>query len=150
MEELSPEELNTITSRQMGKYTYSKEAFDRAAADLMNKPPPPPRFHLIILTGPFDSADTLRRIARLPKTPTIESTTTIPKKDGEMARKVSFCRVDDTGFCNIAEWGLEHGYCYLPRTPVVFENEKDRKALESYFDASRLEKGDEGFSDEDK
>ena len=72
----------------------------------MNKTPRPPRFRLIILTGPFDTAETLRRIAQLSETPAIESTKTIPKKDGETARMVSFCRVDDTGLCNIFRLGI--------------------------------------------
>ena len=55
--------------------------------------------------------------------PAVEQTKTIPE-EGEREETVSFCRLDDNGYCEISEWLIEGSEYFWTSIYVVFEGKR--------------------------
>ena len=84
---------------------------------------PPPRIHLIILQAPLDTPAVIKQLAGLSEMPAVEQTKTIPE-EGEGEETVSFCRLSDNPYCEVAEWIIEGGDYFLKPVYVVFEGKR--------------------------
>ena len=85
--------------------------------------PEPPRVHLILLKAPLGTPEMIQQVAGLSEIPTIERTTTFPEQ-GKREETVSFCRVDDDGYCKISDWMGRSPDLFRTYIFVMFEGQR--------------------------
>jgi hypothetical protein len=120
---MSPEEEMRIKAlKEQKPVRWSAAAWEEAAKRIHE--PRPPRIHLIILQAPLGAPEVIKQVAGLSEMPTVEQTKTIPEEGEEEEETVSFCRLDDNGYCEIGEWIIQRPDYFLKPVYVMFEGKR--------------------------